>query len=119
MEKKQWLESIGRAIDSLDADKFVEFLTEDSVFRFGNQPDVNGKTQVRDYVAGFFGMIGGSEHKVLDFWEKENTVVWQGEVIYTRLDRKKVTVNFVNIFNMQGHLIKDYLIYIDNSPLFA
>ncbi|MDD5361927.1 MAG: nuclear transport factor 2 family protein [Ignavibacteria bacterium] len=119
MDRIKWIESIGKAIDSLDADKFVEFLSDDCVFRFGNQPEVNGKIPTRDYVAGFFGMIGGSAHKVLDFWEKGNTVVWQGEVTYTRLDGKKVDVGFVNIFHLNGSLIEDYLIYIDNAPLFA
>jgi hypothetical protein len=94
-------------------------LTEDSIFLFGNQEAVRGKQAIRDYVAEFFKMIKASEHKVLDFWEGENSIVWQGEVTYTRLDEKKVTINFVNVFYMSGDLIKDYLIYIDNSPLFA
>jgi hypothetical protein len=119
LEIKKWLESIGNSIDSMNADNFVQFLTEDCTFRFGNQPDVIGKTETRNYVAEFFKMIGGSKHKVVDFWQKDNSVVWQGEVQYTRLDGKKVTVNFVNVFHLRENLIKDYLIYIDNTPLFA
>lgn len=119
METRKWLEEIGKSIDSMDSDKFVEFLTEDCTFRFGNQPPVEGKNATRDYVAAFFKIIGGSKHKVINFWTGVNTVVWQGEVLYTRLDGKQVTVNFVNVFFMNGNLIKDYLIYIDNAPLFA
>jgi hypothetical protein len=118
LDIKQWLESIGSAIDSLDADKFAEFLCDDCIFKFGNQPEVNGKLKTRDYVAAFFGLIKGSSHKVIEFWEKGNSIVWQGEVIYTRTDDRKVTVGFVNIFRMRENLIKDYLIYIDNAPLF-
>lgn len=119
METRQWLESIGKAIDKSDADEFAKYLSEDSRFRFGNQEAVRGKQPIHDYVAQFFTMIKASEHKVLNFWEDENSIVWQGEVTYTRLDEKKVTIDFVNVFNMSGGLIKDYLIYIDNSPLFA
>jgi len=119
MKTKEWLESIGKSIDSLDADRFAEFLSDDCTFRFGNQPEVIGKKDVRDYVDAFFKMIGGCEHKVIDYWTREDSVVWQGEVLYTRLDGKKVNVYFTNIFKMQGNLIKDYLIYIDNTPLFA
>ncbi|MBI5403636.1 MAG: nuclear transport factor 2 family protein [Ignavibacteriae bacterium] len=119
MKTKEWLESIGKSIDSMDANRFADFLTEDCTFRFGNQPDVIGKKEVTEYVAAFFKMIGGSEHKVVDYWKREDSVVWQGEVLYTRLDGKKVNVNFTNIFMMNGKLIKDYLIYIDNTPLFA
>lgn len=119
MEIKNWLESISKSIDSKDADKFVRFLTDDCTFRFGNQPDVKGKTDTRNYVAGFFNMIGGSRHKLLNYWKGEDSVVWQGEVLYTRLDGKKVNINFTNIFFMKEDLIKDYLIYIDNTPLFS
>jgi len=119
METKQYLESIAKSIDSNDADKFVEHLTEDCIFRFGNQPEVIGKIAARDYVAEFFKMIKGSVHKVINFWIGDKSIVWQGEVLYTRLDGKKVTINFVNIFHMRDNLIKDYLIYIDNAPLFA
>lgn len=119
METKNWLESIGKSIDSKDADKFVEFLTDDCIFRFGNQPDVKGKEETRNYVAAFFNMIAGSEHRIINFWKDNNSIVWQGEVIYTRLDRKKIKLNFVNIFYMRENLIKDYLIYIDNTPLFS
>ena len=118
MNRKTWLEDIGKSIDSLDANKFVGFLTDDCFFKFGNQPGVQGKETTRDYVAAFFKIIAGAEHKVVDFWEKDNSVVWQGEVLYTRLDGKKVKVDFTNIFHMNSELIKDYLIYIDNSPLF-
>ena len=119
METKKWLESIGNSIDSMNSDNFVKFLTDDCTFRFGNQPELNCKTATRDYVAAFFKMIGGSRHKIIDFWNREDSVVWQGEILYTRLDGKQVTVNFVNILKINGKLIKDYLIYIDNTPLFA
>ena len=119
MEIKNWLESIGNSIDSMDADKFVQFLTDDCIFRFGNQPDVNGKNATRDYVQAFFKMIAGCKHSVLDFWESKNSIVWQGDVLYTRLDGKQVNINFVNILYLKDNLIKDYLIYIDNTPLFS
>lgn len=44
-------------------------------------------------------------------------MVWQGSVLYTRLDGRQVKVQFTNIFHMDGDLIQDYLIYIDNGPL--
>jgi hypothetical protein len=119
METRKWLEEIGKSIDSMDADKFVEFLTDDCTFRFGNQPAVDGKSATRDYVAAFFTMIGGCKHSVVNYWAGENSIVWEGNVLYTRLDGNQVTVNFVNVFYMRGELVKDYLIYIDNAPLFA
>src|SRR4030095_8328168 len=116
---KAWLEKIGKTIDAKDADGFADFITEDGIFRFGNQPDVKGRKAIAGYVAQFFTMIKSSEHEVVNFWEKDNVIICQGLVHYTRLDGKKVDVNFCNIFYMQNSLIKEYLIYIDNTPLFA
>ena len=118
-DTKSWLESIGKAIDKKDSTGFAAYITENGTFRFGNAPDVTSRKAIDDYVAAFFGMIKSSKHELVNFWENENGIVWQGKVTYTRLDDKIVPVNFTNIFYMDGELIKDYLIYIDNTPLFA
>jgi hypothetical protein len=114
-----WLEEIGKTIDSKDGVAFAAFLTEDGNFRFGNQPAVTGRKAIADYVNAFFTMHNGSSHEVVNYWKSDAGIVWQGKVTYTRMDNRKVDVNFTNIFYMKGDLISDYLIYIDNSPLFA
>ena len=119
MDTKNYLEGLGKVIDSKDGVKFAEYITENGLFRFGNTEPVIGRKAITDYVNYFFTMHNGSSHKVVNCWETEDAIIWQGEVIYTRKDDKKVTVNFTNIFYMDGDLIKEYLIYIDNSPLFA
>ena len=119
MNTIDWLKKIVSAIDAKDSDNFVSYFTENGIFRFGNSEPVHGKQSIRNYVAEFFKMINKSEHKVINFWEKDGSVVWQGEVIYTRLDEKKVKINFTNILYMNGDFINEYLIYIDNTPLFA
>jgi len=116
---KQWLEKLGETIDAKDADGFAAYLTENGIFRFGNQPDVVGRQAIRDYVAAFFTMHNGSRHEIVNFWDHGDSIIWQGRVTYTRLDKKQVTVNFTNIFYMTDNLIREYLIYIDNTPLFA
>ncbi len=119
MQRIQLIEDIAKSIDSKDAKKFSEYITEDGTFRFGNAEPVQGRKNIEDYVAYFFSMIKRSEHKVVELWDEGKNIIWQGEVRYTRLDEKKVTVNFVNIFNMKEDMITDYFIYIDNTPLFA
>ncbi|HEY3252146.1 MAG TPA: nuclear transport factor 2 family protein [Ignavibacteria bacterium] len=81
---KAWLEKIGKTIDAKDSEGFADFLTEDGIFRFGNQPDVKGRKAVAGYVAQFFTMIKSSEHEIVNFWEKDNAVIWQGRVHYTK-----------------------------------
>ena len=119
MDRKAWIKKLGETIDAKDSDGFANYLTEDAIFRFGNQPEVQGRKAVRDYVAQFFTMIQSSEHEIINFWENDNTIIWQGRVNYIRLDAKKVAIDFCNIFHMKDGLIGQYSIYIDNTPLFA
>ena len=119
MDTKAWLEKIGQTIDAKDSAGFASYLTEDGIFRFGNQPDVVGRQATADYVAAFFGMIKSSKHEIVNIIEDKNVIVWEGKVTYTRLDERIVHVNFCNVFYMKNGLIGRYLIYIDNTPLFA
>jgi ketosteroid isomerase-like protein len=118
-DTKNWLTGLGKTIDAKDAKGFSEFITEDGSFRFGNQPEVKGRKAIEDYVAAFFGMIKASEHKTVNFWDTGAHIIWEATVTYTRMDDKKVTVNFTNVFDMKGDLVENYKIYIDNTPLFA
>jgi len=119
MEIKEKIIKLFESIDEMDTDKFASFLTEDARFRFGNTPDVVGKSAIKEAVAGFFTTIKGISHRHLNIWEVTGTVVYQGEVTYTRHDDSSLTLPFVNVYGMKGDLIKDYLIYIDINPLYA
>jgi len=119
MDTKAWLTGIGNTIDAKDSAGFANYLTGDGIFRFGNQPDVKGRKAIADYVEAFFKMIKSSRHEIVNFWQSGDCIIWQGKVTYTRLDDRIVPVNFCNIFYMKGELIAQYLIYIDNTPLFA
>lgn len=116
---QEWLNGLADTIDSQNAKKFSEYITENGSFRFGNQPEVTGRKAIEDYVAAFFGMIKGSKHQTVNFWDTGDDIIWEAKVTYTRMDDKKVEVNFTNVFNMKGDLVDRYKIYIDNTPLFA
>lgn len=108
-----------QSIDAMDTNKFLTFLADGAQFRFGNAPAAVGKDVIRQAVGGFFQSIKGISHNILRTWTHPDTVICQGEVTYTRHDSSQLTVPFVDIFGMEGNLIKDYLIYIDITPLYA
>ena len=54
---------------------------------------------------------------MIDTWEREDSMVCQGVVTYTRGDGRDVSVPFTNIFRFEGDLIRDYLVYVAPSPL--
>ena len=120
MENLQgWLQDLYKTIDAKDPEGFTSFIKEDGAFRFGNMEPVVGKKAIQDAVRYFWTTIKGSQHKIINAWQNGDYITWQGEVLYTRLDDKQVKVNFVNIFKMEGDMIAEYLIYIDNTPVYA
>jgi ketosteroid isomerase-like protein len=119
MTTPSWVNRLFQSIDALDTDAFVGFMTDDVVFRFANSDPVKGKTAVHGAVTAFFASIRSVRHEVLDTWVNPDAVICHGKVQYTRHDSSLLTVPFANIFKMQGDLIKEYLIYVDISELYA
>ena len=117
MTKNDILDLFG-AIDAFDTQKFASYLDENTNFRFANIPVVSGKSNVFDFVAGFFQGIKGISYKNLESWELEGIRFVNGTVTYTRHDNSTLTVDFANTFRLNGNKIKEYRIYIDNSDLF-
>ncbi len=107
------------AIDAMNADAFVSFLTPDAIFRFGTSVPVVGQGVVHALVDGFWRSIAGSSHRLVKVWRDGDDLAIRGEVTYTRKDGRTVEVPFVNVFKMRADKISEYLIHIDNGPLFA
>jgi ketosteroid isomerase-like protein len=109
------------AIDSQDPDRFASFLTEDVRFRWGSQPPITGRREVRDHVQAFFSGFQALSHRILEFWEAPDRRVLfvQGEVSYTLASGQVVSLPFLNLFRVHGRAISEYLIYADPTPLTA
>lgn len=119
METSGWLRGVFDSVDKKDADGFVSFLTDDAVFRFASADPVKGKKAIQKTLSAFFDSISALEHEILETWYHSDTVVCRGTVTYTRHDSSRLTVPFVNVFKMQGRLIREYLIYADASALYS
>jgi ketosteroid isomerase-like protein len=117
MATKIKLEDVFATIDRKDADGIAAYLTDDGVFRFGSQEPVRGRQAVRDHVAGFFGGIKALRHRLGDRWEGDASLVCEGEVTYTLLDGRDVTLPFVDVFRLEGDKISDWLVYVDPAPM--
>jgi ketosteroid isomerase-like protein len=105
--------------DSMDVDGWVDHQAEDVVFRFGNAEPIKGREAVRAAIKQFFGMIKGIRHTIIQDWQIDDTVIQQLEVTYTRQDGNEVTVPAANILRFRDGQIAEYLIYVDQSPLWA
>jgi len=119
MPSMDWWNSLLASIDAKDTERFLSFLAEDGEFVFGNAPAAVGHAGIGAAVSGFFGMIQGSQHRLLTAWEGTDTAACEGLVTYTRLDGSQVTLPFVDVFHFRGGKIGRYQIYMDVNPLFA
>ena len=107
-----------QAIDRKDAKEFSTFLSPDCVFIFGNLPEVTGSENITEFVEEFFLSIDGLSHTISEYWTIPEGLVCHGLVTYTRNDSSKLTVPFANIFKVDSHGIKEYLIFTDTSDLY-
>lgn len=114
-----WLKGLFDSVDSQDTERFVTYLSPDAEFRFGSAPAVLGREQIFAAVDGFFSSIAGSSHRLVNTLVKNDVIACEGEVTYERHDGSKITLPFVNLFDMAGDLIASYRIYIDIGPLYA
>jgi ketosteroid isomerase-like protein len=119
MNDANWMKRLFAAIDGKDADAFVGFLTEDALFAFGNLPPVPGKAAIREMLVGFFGSIRALRHEVTDAWTLPDVFVAIGQVTYTRHDGSALSVPFADVLRMKKGLVREYLIYVDASRLYA
>ena len=117
--RPEWLGSLFTAIDNKDTETFLEYLTDNALFRFGSAPAVRGSETIRAAVAGFLDTIKGSTHSLANTLANGSTLVCEGEVTYQRLNNSELTLPFVNVFELDGELIAHYKIYIDIAPLYA
>ena len=113
------LHELFATIDSGDGVAFARYLTPDGSFRFGNAPPAVGRAAIESAVTGFFTSIRRCDHRLLRWWSAPGSEAVQGEVTYTRLDGSRLTVPFVNVFLLDGALIREYQIHIDASQLYA
>lgn len=119
MNDSDWITRLFRTIDNRDVGEFLTFLTDDALFRFGNSDPVIGKKAIGEALTVFYESIKAISHEVREKWEHPDTVICHGSVTYTRHDSSEYSVPFADIFKMDANLIREYLIYIDNSKLYA
>jgi ketosteroid isomerase-like protein len=107
-------------IDRMDAQAFASYFAEDGLLRFANADEVVGRDAIEQVIAGFFTTIGGLSHRVLNEWTVDDATTLQIEVTYTRLDGGQVTLPAAVIFRRNTEdLVREYRIYIDQTPLYA
>ena len=113
-----WVRSLFERVDARDVDGWLEYLSDDVRFRFGNALPLAGKDAIRDGVRLFFSSLSAIRHHIAEVWKTSDTVICRGEVTYARRNGSTLTVPFANVFKLEPDgLVREYLIYADTSEL--
>ena len=107
-------------VDVMDAAGFSQFFADDARMVFGNGDVMEGPAAIEAGVSGFFTMIKGLKHTVVNEWVQGSETILELSVAYDRLDGGNVAVPVVTIFTRQDDgLITDYRVFFDLAPVFA
>jgi ketosteroid isomerase-like protein len=116
---EQTIAGLCASIDTMDPSKFVEFLDEDAVFRFGNGDPVCGRTAVREYVAHFFTNIQSIRHVPLRVHHAGDFTIVEMQVSYVDQWGRPLSVPVCVVMRSAKGKIDEYFIYTDNHELFV
>ena len=112
-----WIERLFAALDAQDVPAWMGFLSEDATFRYGSLPPISGRPSIEAFVTAFLGGIRGFSHRLINVWTPPGSAICQGEVHYVLQDGREITVPFTNVFHTDGETVREYLVYIDPTPL--
>lgn len=119
MISQDYVQKLFDTIDRQDANAFAAAFAAHGVFRFGNAPSTMGSAAITEVTAGFFAAISGLKHQLVDCWEERDATMCHGQVTYTRHDDSTLSVPFAVILRGDDEAVSEYLIFVDNSALFA
>lgn len=114
-----WVLERFRAVDRKDIDGFLDMLTEDHRFLFGDRPPAIGKAQAREQVLHFWSLIGRLRHNVRRVTEAGDLLFVESDVDYERLDGGMVTVPCCDVLRVRDGKLCEQRAYLDQSPVWA
>ena len=107
-----------RAADQRDPAAFVQRLTEDVIWRFGNLPATRGRAAVRDSLTLFFQHVREMSHHIVGIWSEGGVTTAETHVKYHDQFGRRFEFPSCNIFFLHGDLICEVRIFVDNHELF-
>jgi len=114
-----WLMLKYEAVDSMNAELYRTFLSEDCELQFGNNPIVKCNNDIIGGLKHFWDSINGLDHSFLNVFGSDNHFAVEAMIDYKRKDNIVVTIPCVTAIerNEMG-LSKSVKIYIDTEPVF-
>lgn len=113
---------IGRylaAMDSLDIERYAEFLADDVSLQFNNAPAVEGKARVVGILGGYWKSFAAIEHEPLNIYGNDRQFMLEALNHYVRHDGRKVVTHAVALTDRNDDgLVTSVRVFADASPVF-
>jgi hypothetical protein len=85
--------------------------------QFANETPVQGRTAVREVMAGFWATVAGMHHAFTNVFEDGDQTLIEADVTYTRLDGSTVLIKTGTVIRRRSGLVADQHVYVDLAPL--
>lgn len=118
MDQNTFAAELYRVVDAKDAGRLSTYLAENAKFQFANIPAVYGKENIRQFLEGFYQTIKSIKHSEIESWWDDDVCFVTGRVTYVRPDDFTLAVPFGVLLKFDGDLIREWLIFVDNSALY-
>ena len=120
----EWADRLySEGVDNKDAVMFADAFADDGWLRFGNNPVITGRDNIREAIAGFFTVFASLRHQSAGTTLADGTLVLEAVVTYTLHGGGTVTVPACTIFGMRPGpgepKAESCRIYVDLTPLFS
>jgi hypothetical protein len=118
MNQNTFAQELYSVVDAQDVDELLTYMTADSKFQFANIPAVEGRGNIGQFLTGFYKTIKSIKHTEIESWWKDDKCFVTGKVTYVSPSDFTLKVPFGVLLRFNGDLIKEWLIFVDNSELY-
>lgn len=116
----EWYLSYLKVLDDKDVEGYGAFLSDDCVMQSNNNPPVEGKVAILNYLAQYWSTFGSLRHDLLNIYGSESAFVLEALNHYQRKDGKPVTLRAVAFTDRnESGLVTSVRFYTDTTKLFA
>ncbi|MFE4105830.1 nuclear transport factor 2 family protein [Almyronema epifaneia] len=118
-ETYQWYLTYLEAVDTQDVEAYSRFLAESCEMISNNNPPVQGKEAIAQFLTDYWQSFASLEHDLLNIYGSDSAFVLEAFNHYTRHDGKSVTLRAVAFTDRnEAGLVTSVRFYTDVAPLF-
>lgn len=106
------------AADSLDIERFCNFLPKDVAWRFANFPVANGIDELRSQYVMIVDIVTSMRHDIVGIWRDNDCIIAETRVHYVDRHGRSFSYSGCDLIFVENDVIKEIRIFVDNHEMF-